>query len=279
VADTIEIFQFVAIVLTSLSMGVHFGTWLTEAPLRETRSGALFTEVQQGRDRVAAKIMPILGNAAILSVAACVVLVRAIPGAFALSLIALVFIVGDMAVTHAGDVPINKQVRSWNVAEPPPEWAELRDRSRRYAMPAILPRSLWALLLLATSCFLSTGPSAGDIEKHRAIWVASAVTSYSYDYTIGLGFFNNWAGHPLRIQVSHGTAVSATFLDTGAPVPAGNGLPTIDDLFASVAHLQENHILDQIRFDAHYGYPTSYHIVGPPDASGTITAGNLVPSP
>ena len=71
-ADTIEILQFVAIVLTSLSMGVHFGTWLTEAPLRETRSGALFTEVQQGRDRVAAKIMPILGNAAILSVAACV---------------------------------------------------------------------------------------------------------------------------------------------------------------------------------------------------------------
>jgi hypothetical protein len=48
VADRIEIFQFVAIVLTSLSMAVHFGTCLTEAPLRETRSGALFTEVQQG---------------------------------------------------------------------------------------------------------------------------------------------------------------------------------------------------------------------------------------
>ena len=47
-ADTIEIFQFVAIALTSLSMGVHFGTRLTEAPLREPRSGALFTEVQQG---------------------------------------------------------------------------------------------------------------------------------------------------------------------------------------------------------------------------------------
>jgi hypothetical protein len=124
----IEIFQFVALVLTSLSMGVHFGTWLTEAPLRETRSGALFTEVQQGRDRVAARIMPILGNAAILSVAACVVLVRAIPGAFALSLVALTLIVGDMAVTLVGNVPIDRQVQSWKAAAPPQEWTDLRDR-------------------------------------------------------------------------------------------------------------------------------------------------------
>jgi ribosomal protein S10 len=131
VAGTIEVVQFVAIVLTSLSMGVHFGTWLTEAPLRETRSGALFTEVQQGRDRVAARIMPILGNAAILSVAACAFLVRAVPGAFALSLLALVFVAGDMAVTLGGNVPINKKVQSWNVAQPPPEWAELRDRWER----------------------------------------------------------------------------------------------------------------------------------------------------
>jgi hypothetical protein len=119
----IEIIQFVAIVLTSVSMGVHFGTWLTEAPLRETRSGALFTEVQQGRDRVAARIIPILGTAAILSVGACVVLVRANAGAFALSLIALVLIIGDMVVTLTGSVPINKQAQRWNVAAPPPEWA------------------------------------------------------------------------------------------------------------------------------------------------------------
>ena len=154
VADTMEIFQFVAIVLTSLSMGVHFGTWLTEAPLRETRSGALFTEVQQGRDRVAAKIMPILGNAAILSVAACVVLVRAVFGAFALSLIALVLIVGNMAVTLAGNVPINKQVQSWNVAEPPPEWAELRDRWERFhTIRTIFIASGFALLVAAVIFF------------------------------------------------------------------------------------------------------------------------------
>jgi len=124
----IEIVQFAALVLTALSMSVHVGTWLTEAPLRETRSGALFTEVQQGRDRVAARIMPVVKNASILAVAACVVVRRAIPGAFALSLAALILIIGDLAVTLAGNVPINKQVQSWDVAAPPAEWAALRDR-------------------------------------------------------------------------------------------------------------------------------------------------------
>lgn len=127
-----EIFQFVALILTSLSMGVHFGTWLTETPLRKTQSGALFTEVQKGRDRVAARTMPILGNAAILSVAVCAVLARSVPGALALSLVALALIVGDMAVTLAGNVPINQQVQGWNVAAPPPEWAELRDRWEKF---------------------------------------------------------------------------------------------------------------------------------------------------
>jgi hypothetical protein len=128
----IQILQFLAIVSASLSMGVHFGTWLTEAPMRETRSGPLFTEVQQGRDRVAARIMPVLGNASIVLVAACAFLVRAVPVALALSLIGLVLIVGDMAVTLICNVPINKQVQSWSVAKPPPEWAELRDRWEKY---------------------------------------------------------------------------------------------------------------------------------------------------
>jgi hypothetical protein len=143
----IEIVQFAALVLTSLCMGVHFGTWLTEAPLRETRSGALFTEVHQGRDRVAARVMPILGNAAILSVAACVVLARAVPGAFALSLAALILIIGDMAVTLTGNVPINKQVQSWEAAAPPPQWAALRDRwEKLHTMRTVLIVPGFALL-------------------------------------------------------------------------------------------------------------------------------------
>jgi uncharacterized membrane protein len=98
--------------------------------------------------------MPILGNAAILSVAAYVVLVRAVFGAFALSLIAFVFIVGNMAVTLAGNVPINKQVQCWNVAEPPPEWAELRDRWERcHTIRTIFIVSAFAFLVAAVVFF------------------------------------------------------------------------------------------------------------------------------
>ena len=65
----VNIVQFVALLLTARSMGVHFGTWPTERPLRRTKSGALFIEVHQGRDQVAARVMPILGNAAIIFLA------------------------------------------------------------------------------------------------------------------------------------------------------------------------------------------------------------------
>lgn len=48
----------------------HFGTCLTKQPMRRTTSGTVFTEVQQGRDAVAARVMPVLGNAAIVLVVA-----------------------------------------------------------------------------------------------------------------------------------------------------------------------------------------------------------------
>lgn len=128
----VKIVQFVALLLTALSMGVHFGTWLTERPLRSTRSGALFIEVHQGRDRVAARVMPILGNAALIFLALGVFSVRAVPAAFALSLAGLVLCIGDMLVTVIVNVPINRTVQTWQPDAPPAEWKRLRDRWERF---------------------------------------------------------------------------------------------------------------------------------------------------
>ena len=128
----IQVVQFMALVLTALSMGVHFGTWLTEAPLRSTRSAALFIEVHQGRDRVVARVMPVLGSAALVVLALAVFLVRAVPLAFVLSLTALVLFLGDMLVTILVHVPINGKVQSWQPDAPPAEWALLRDRWERF---------------------------------------------------------------------------------------------------------------------------------------------------
>lgn len=128
----IMVVQFVALLLTALSMGVHFGTWLTEGPLRRTQSGALFIEVHQGRDRVVARVMPILGSAALIFLALGVFLVRAVPAAFALSLAGLVLCIGDMLVTVFVNVPINGKVQSWQPDAPPAEWKLLRDRWERF---------------------------------------------------------------------------------------------------------------------------------------------------
>jgi hypothetical protein len=128
----VEGVQFVALLLTALSMGVHFGTWLTEGPLRDTQSGALFIEVHKGRDRVVARIMPLLGSASLIFLALGVFLVRAVPAAFILSLAGLLLCIGDMLITVLVNVPINGKVQGWQPDSPPLEWTLLRDRWERF---------------------------------------------------------------------------------------------------------------------------------------------------
>ena len=128
----VNLIQFLAIVLTALSMGVHFGTWATETPIRRTNSGALFTEVHQGRDAVASRVMPILGNAAVLFVAFGAFLVRDHPTAFALALLGLALIISDMVVTLKFNVPLNKEVQKWKPETPPADWMRLRDRWEKF---------------------------------------------------------------------------------------------------------------------------------------------------
>jgi uncharacterized membrane protein len=76
--------------------------------------------------------MPILGSAALIFLALGVFLVRAVPGAFALSLAVLTLCIGDMLVTVLVNVPINREVQSWQPDAPPAEWKRLRDRWERF---------------------------------------------------------------------------------------------------------------------------------------------------
>ena len=166
----IKIVQFVALLLTALSMGVHFGTWLTEGPLRRTQSGALFIEVHQGRDRVVARVMPILGSAALIFLALGVFLVRAVPAAFALSLAALVLCIGDMLVTVLVNVPINGKVQSWQPDAPPAEWTLLRDRWEKFHSIRALLVVLGALLYMSGTCALQPALAGLSPDLHSHEW-------------------------------------------------------------------------------------------------------------
>ena len=127
-----EIVTIATLIIAALSMSVHFGTWLTERPMPTTTSGAVFTEIQQGRDAIAAKVMPVLGSTAILLVAATAIAVRSDGTALILTTAALVLFLSDMTVTLTGNVPLNKQVQSWAIDSPPTDWATVRDSWERY---------------------------------------------------------------------------------------------------------------------------------------------------
>jgi hypothetical protein len=128
----VEVVQYLALLLTALGMGVHFGTWLTEGRLRDTDSGPLFVEVHQARDAVAARVMPVLGSASLACLALATLFARGVPAAFALSLAGLVLCLGDTLVTLRVNVPINRTMQGWQADAPPAEWRALRDRWERF---------------------------------------------------------------------------------------------------------------------------------------------------
>lgn len=140
--EVILIVQFIAILLTALAMGIHFGTWLTEDPIRKTNSASMFIEIHQGRDRVVARVMPILGSLALVFVAIGVFFMRYNLLAFTFSIIGLLFLISDMLVTIGINVPINIKVQSWQSITPPADWALLRDRWEKFHSI----RSLFAVL-------------------------------------------------------------------------------------------------------------------------------------
>lgn len=133
--------------------------------------------------------------------------------------------------------------------------------------------------LLVAGCSSSTEPTLRSVDVRRETWSGAKLTSYSYDYELGSGFFINFSGRWIHLVVSANAVVSATDVATGAAMPEPlSTWPTIDQLFDEARQAAENGALSGIRYDPQYGYPTEIDIAGPPDASGAIYARNLVPA-
>lgn len=144
----------------------------------------------------------------------------------------------------------------------------------------IVRLELVALLVLgAAGCSGSTDPQGDQVTRQRALWAAHSLTKYSYDYE-QTGFFNNLAGHVIRLVVLGDTVRSAVFVATGESVPGpAMRFPIVDSLFAEASRAAENHSLTAIEFDPQLGYPVRMDLAGPPDASGSIFASHLQPLP
>lgn len=135
-----------------------------------------------------------------------------------------------------------------------------------------------ALILLA-ACSDPTGNSSTDVSSHRARWLSHGLTKYTYHYKV-TGFLISYAGHDIHIVVINGVVQSATDITTGQPAPgAPSSWPTIDKLFDEAAQAAADGSLRGARFDATLDYPTELDLAGPPDASGSIFASQLIPAP
>lgn len=140
---------------------------------------------------------------------------------------------------------------------------------RRLALPLAL--------VAAASCSSTTEPTPRDLQVRREAWSGARLASYAYDFE-DVGYFNAFAGRWFHIVVRNGVVQSVTELTTGQPEPAEAlpWFPTIDTLFDQAAAAAAAGALKAIEYDPTYGYPTMMSIAGPPDASGTTYAKNLI---
>ena len=145
--------------------------------------------------------------------------------------------------------------------------------------PLVRLARLSVLAVTIATCRDATGPTVDQILANRALWSAQSLTDYSYQYEV-TGFFINWEGQEIALDVRNGTVATAVFVATGQPVPGpATEFPTIDALFDRAVLAVGDHKLKSITFDPLLHYPVRMDLAGPPDASGSVFAAHLEPSP
>ncbi len=122
---------FVGQFCLALVAGVGVEITLNNAVMRALPAAA-FVQIHQGRERVHARVMPVLANLALLATLGAAYVLHGQGVRFALVLASALAIVTLIPVTFAVDVPINRQIHKWSPESPPENWAVLRDRWMRF---------------------------------------------------------------------------------------------------------------------------------------------------
>ncbi len=108
----------------------------------------------------------------------------------------------------------------------------------------------------------TTDPARQNYESNLQKWQDSDISNYSFTLQRNC-FCLPDATRPVNIEVENGKVKSATFADTGEPLPASfdyNSL-SVDDLFKQVGdELDSGAEQVDVKYDSVYGYPTSIFI-------------------
>jgi len=160
--------QFATLLLFSLVAGVFWGTWFSLSRSISEITPGTFLEVGRVMIGNLGGPMSVLMPAALVSaLVLCVLLFRGQQTSAALfASAAFVLMVIALVVTLVVNVPIDRQIQTWDVASMPTAWQAIRDRWEFYHGL----RTVVSLAALASlfACTLSTASrGAPDRRAHR----------------------------------------------------------------------------------------------------------------
>ncbi len=143
----LEAAQALNLFLTSLLVGNEVGTWSVVHPALDTLPFEANVPAERAIVRRYGQLMPILMPLTIASGILVLALGRA-SGSFLLALAGVACLALMLAVTLAGNVPINKRLLAATMDTPPATWWALRRRwDRLHCLRVLLDAAALALLI------------------------------------------------------------------------------------------------------------------------------------
>lgn len=151
----VKLFQFAALMLYALVLGVFWGTWFAQSRTMDALSAATFLE--NGRQYIANLAVP-MRFLLPASIGATFLAAWALRGrgkwAPRLTAAAGLLMVGALAITLSVNVPLDNQFKAWTLQTLPPDWERIRDHWEAF-------HSLRSWLAFAGFACLAAGSLAG----------------------------------------------------------------------------------------------------------------------
>jgi len=145
----LKILQLISILLSALVAGMFFGPWLALTRSIKTFGPEFFLAVVNRLNHNMAAVMTRLMPITLLSMIPVLILsFKQQPLTFYFTLIALALFIVALMVTMLIEVPIVKQIITWQASNLPDNWQHLRDRWGTFHMVRIVASLVGFILLV-----------------------------------------------------------------------------------------------------------------------------------
>ena len=152
---------FAALFFVALVAGAAFAIWIDYDPTG--MSPAFYTEKMQHAIRVFTIPLPIIVMLGVLLTIVSTILARREHPEFYLLIGASVCIIAVALITAFGNIPINNQIRMWNVTSPPLNWGDLAQKWWWFQTARTIA-AIGGLSLLIIAALTRRGPVKGSLS-------------------------------------------------------------------------------------------------------------------